>query len=126
MSVPDNDSLSRPVSEAAKFKLTKRQTWGIFTVILLIATALRLYSFGSAPPGLYVDEASDGANAIQAWETGEFKVFYPEDNGREGLYINVSSVFIHFFGANVRTLRLPAAFFGILTVAAIYALTVEL
>src|SRR6185369_6486812 len=66
------------------------------------------------------------ANAIQAWETGEFKVFYPEDNGREGLYINVSSVFIHFFGANVRTLRLPAAFFGILTVAAIYALTVEL
>jgi len=126
MSAPDNDSLSRPVSEAAGFKLSKRQTRGIFTVILVIATALRLYSFGSAPPGLYVDEAADGANAIQAWENGEFKVFYPEDNGREGLYINVSSVFIHLFGANVRALRLPAAVFGILTVPAIYALTAEL
>ena len=85
-----------------------------------------MYSFGSAPPGLYIDEAADGANAVQAWDAGEFKVFYPEDNGREGLYINVSSIFIHFFGTNARSLRLPAAVFGILTVAATYALTVEL
>jgi 4-amino-4-deoxy-L-arabinose transferase-like glycosyltransferase len=112
--------------EPAQFRLSKRRTWAIFTVILLIAAGLRLYEFEATPPGLYLDEAADGANAVQAWETGEFKVFYPEDNGREGLYINVSSVFIHFFGSTAWALRLPAAVFGILTVVGIFALTVEL
>ncbi len=112
--------------ERGRFSLSKRWTWAIFTAILLIAAGLRLYEFEAVPPGLYLDEAADGANAVQAWETRQFKVFYPEDNGREGLYINVSSVFIHFFGSTAWAVRLPAAVFGILTVVGIFALTVEL
>jgi 4-amino-4-deoxy-L-arabinose transferase-like glycosyltransferase len=95
-------------------------------VILMIAAGLRFYGLETAPPGLYIDEAADGANAVQAWEAGDFRVFYPEDSGREGLYTNVASVFIHFLGSNARALRLPAAIFGFLTVAGLYALTSEL
>jgi 4-amino-4-deoxy-L-arabinose transferase-like glycosyltransferase len=113
----------RPKTRA---KLSNRATWTILAIILIIAASLRFYGLEAAPPGLYIDEAADGANAVQAWETGDFRVFYPEDNGREGLYTNVASVFIHFLGSNARALRLPAAVFGFLTVAGLYALTLEL
>src|SRR5665213_3295469 len=97
------------VKKTERFKLSKRRVYTILTVILMIAAGLRLYGIKTAPPGLYLDEAADGANAVQAWETGDFKVFYPEDNGREGMYINVASVFIHLLGSSAWALRLPAA-----------------
>ncbi len=117
---------TRDVPQTPRFKLSKRWTWVILAVILTIAAGLRFYGLEAAPPGLYIDEAADGANAIQALETRDFKVFYPEDNGREGLYANVASVFINFLGSNARALRLPAAIFGFLTVAGVYALASEL
>jgi 4-amino-4-deoxy-L-arabinose transferase-like glycosyltransferase len=115
-----------PVPEKGRLQLSKRWTWAIFTVILAIAGGLRLYRITSTPPALFLDEGADGANAVQALETGDFQVFYPEDNGREGLYINIAAVFIHFFGSNAWALRLPAVVFGLLTVAGVYALTAEL
>ena len=114
------------VTSARPFQLSKRWTWTLLIVILLTGAGLRFYDLEAAPPGLYIDEAADGANAIQAWERGDFRVFYPEDSGREGLYANISSVFIHLLGPSSRALRLPAALFGILTVAGVYALTAEL
>ena len=117
---------AKTIAKPARFKLSRGQIYAIFTVILLIAAGLRFYEIKTVPPGLYLDEAADGTNAVQAWETGDFKVFYPEDNGREGLYINVASVFIHFLGSTAWALRLPATIFGLLTVWGIYALTVEL
>jgi 4-amino-4-deoxy-L-arabinose transferase-like glycosyltransferase len=117
---------AKSVLETAAFKLSAGQTWAILAVILMIAAGLRFYGIASTPPALYVDEAADGANGVQAWETGNFKVFYPEDNGREGLYINIASVFVHFLGSNAVAVRLPAAIFGFLTVAGLYALTAEL
>lgn len=114
------------VPQIARFKLSRKWTWVILAVILTIAASLRFYGLEAAPPGLYIDEAADGANAVQAWESGDFRVFYPEDNGREGLYANVASAFIHVLGSNARALRLPAAIFGFLTVAGLYALASEL
>src|SRR5579863_1289083 len=108
------------------WKPSRAEIYAILSVILLIAASLRFYGLKTTPPGLYLDEAADGANAVQAWESGDFKVFYPEDNGREGLYINGASVFIHFLGPSAWALRLPAAVFGLLTVLGIYALTAEL
>ena len=114
------------VGKTARFKLSNGQVYALLTVILIIAAGLRFYGIKTVPPGLYRDEAADGANAVEAWETGDFEVFYPEDNGREGLYINVASVSIHFFGSNAWALRLPAAVFGLFTVLGVYALTAEL
>lgn len=105
--------------------MTKRWTICILVGILLLASFFRLFCITSTPPGLYIDEAMDGNNALQVIETGHMKVFYPEDNGREGLYINVLVPFIEVFGNQPWVVRLPAAIAGILTVLGIYFLGKE-
>ncbi len=95
--------------------------------ILIIASFLRLYHLTLTPPGLYPDEAMDGTNAQEALQTGQFKVYYPENNGREGLFMNVQAVFLKVIGQNEPwVLRLPSALFGIGTVLGVYFLAAEL
>ncbi len=96
--------------------------------ILIIASFLRLYHITTTPPGLYQDEAMDGNNALENIHTGTMKVFYPEDNGREGLYVNIVTLFIKALGGlhEPWVIRFPAAIFGILTVLGIYFFGAEL
>ncbi|MBI4119460.1 MAG: glycosyltransferase family 39 protein [Parcubacteria group bacterium] len=103
----------------------------LLILIIIIATFLRLYNLKEWPPGLYPDEAVNGNNALEVLRTtppaGGFKVFYPENNGREGLFINIQAMFLKYFGVNEPwVLRLPSAIFGILTVLGLYFLTKEL
>lgn len=104
--------------------------WKILPLLILVliaASFLRLYSLNETPPGLYSDEAMNGNNALEALATGDFKVFYPENNGREGFFMNIQALFLDFFKTNEPwVLRLPSALFGILTVLGIYFLTKEL
>ena len=104
----------------------RKFTWLVWTVVLL-AAFFRLYQLPQTPPGLYPDEAMNGNNAVEAWRTGEFKVYYPENNGREGLFINIQALFLAAIGQyEPWVLRLPAAIFGILTVLGLYFLGREL
>jgi len=92
-------------------------------IILVIASFFRLYNLGginATPPGLYPDEAMNGNNALEAINTGNYKIFYPENNGREGMFINIQAIFVRFLGNEPWVLRLPSAIFGILTVLGIY------
>lgn len=98
----------------------------IFIIILVVAAFFRLYHIKSIPPGLYPDEAMNGNNAIEALETGHFKIFYPDNNGREGLFINFQALSLKIFGYHVWSLRLVSAIIGILTVIGLYFLTKEL
>ncbi len=98
----------------------------LLTAIIIIAAFLRLYNITGLPPGLYPDEAMNGNNALEAISTDNFKVFYPENNGREGLFINIQAISIALFGNFPWALRIVSAFFGILTVLGIYFLTKEL
>ena len=100
--------------------------WLGVCAVLVLAAFLRFYQLAAFPPGLYVDEAMDGNDARQALETHRFQVFYPEDNGREGLYVNAAALSIALFGNQAWALRLPAAIFGILTVGGLYLLGTEL
>jgi 4-amino-4-deoxy-L-arabinose transferase-like glycosyltransferase len=68
----------------------------------------------------------NGSNALQALETGQFRVFYPENNGREGLYINAVALSVGVFGNQAWAVRLPSALFGILTVWGLYCLGAEI
>jgi len=120
--------------------MNKGKTFWLIVIILIIASFFRLYQIKTMPPGLYPDEAMNGNNALEALRTGQFKVFYPENNGREGFFINTQALFLKFFGANSPSqisqgetwegkpwiLRLPSAIFGILTVLGIYLLAAEL
>ena len=93
---------------------------------MILASFLRLYHITTTPPGLYPDEAMDGNNALEVIQTGHFQSFYVEDNGREGLYVNILVFFIKALGNEPWVVRLPAAIAGILTVFGIYFLAAEL
>ncbi len=107
-------------------KNISKQTF-LLLMILIIASFFRLYNLygvDSVPPGLYPDEAMNGNNALEALDTvpsaGGFQIFYQENNGREGLFINIQALSLKLFGNEPWALRLPSAIFGILTVLGIY------
>ena len=96
-------------------------------VILITAAFFRTWDLKSTPPGLYPDEAMNGSNALEANATGSYRVFYPENNGREGLFINIQALTLKLIGKREPwVLRLPSAIFGILTVAGVYFLGREM
>jgi len=94
----------------------------ILLIILIIAAFFRLWQLDKIPPGLYPDEAINGNEAI----SNPGKVFYPENNGREGLFINLIALSFSIFGVSIWALKIVPAIIGILTVFGLYLLTKEL
>jgi len=108
------------------FKSLVISRWSL-VIIIIVAAFFRLYNIAELPPGLYPDEAMNGNNALEALSpNGQFKWFYPENNGREGLFINIQALSIYTFGNEPWALRLISAIFGILTVLGVYFLAKEL
>jgi 4-amino-4-deoxy-L-arabinose transferase-like glycosyltransferase len=93
---------------------------------MALAAFLRFFELTTIPPPLHFDEAMNGNDAMENLETGRIGVFYPQNGGREGLYINIETALIYFFGPEAWLLRLPAAVFGTLTVWGVYLLAAEL
>lgn len=110
-------------------KLTSKKVFLFLVIIMLIGTFLRLWQLNSTPPGLYHDEAMNGNDALQALETvppaGGFKQFYPENNGREGLYINIVALSLKAFGNKSWAIRLVSALFGIFSILGLFFLARE-
>ncbi|MDP2676740.1 MAG: glycosyltransferase family 39 protein [bacterium] len=98
----------------------------LLLLILGIAVFLRVFNLQDIPPGVYPDVAMNGNNALYTLDTGTPEVFYPENNGREGLFIVLLAWLMSIFGQDIWVLRLPSALFGILTVFGTYLLTKEL
>ena len=105
--------------------MNRKELWTL-AVIIILALFFRFYQIESLPPGLYPDEAMNGNNALTALETGSFKVFYPDNNGREGLFINIQALSVGIFGIHPWSLRIVSALFGTLTVVGLYLLAKEL
>ncbi len=106
--------------------MDKKRIIVFLIIILTIASFFRLWHLNSIPPGLYPDEAMNGNDAIVALETKEYKLFYPDNNGREGLFINLIALSFNIFGIHIWSLKLISALIGILTVLGLYLLTKEL
>jgi len=95
-------------------------------IILAIASVFRLWQLNIVPPGLYPDEALNANQGIEALMSGEYKVFYPDNNGREGLFINLLGLSFSVFGVGMLSLRIVSVLFGVLAVAGIFFLTKEI
>jgi 4-amino-4-deoxy-L-arabinose transferase-like glycosyltransferase len=95
-------------------------------IILTIASFFRLWQLDSIPPGLYPDVAINGNDALDSLKTGHFKVFYPENNGREGLMMWLIALSFSIFGVSIWSIKIVAAIIGILTVFGLYLLAKEL
>ena len=95
-------------------------------VILAIAAFFRLWKLDSIPPGLYPDVAINGNDALDTLKTGQWKLFYPENNGREGLFMWLIAFSFLIFGPSIWAIKIVAAIIGIFTVLGLYLLTKEL
>lgn len=102
--------------------MTKKEFFAIF-LILIITIFFRFWNIKETPPGLYPDEAMNGNNALEANATGQYKIYYPENNGREGFFINIQAASVAIFNNHPWSLRIVSAFFGALTVLGTYLLT---
>ena len=98
----------------------------LMLLCLLVAASLRLPYLSQYPPGLHYDEA---ANAILAAEIGwerKRPIFIESYTGKEVLFFYVAGGLMRLVGESVFSLRLTAAYLGLLTVAATYWLGREL
>ncbi len=95
-------------------------------VIIALAVFFRFWQFTSIPAGLYQDEAMNGADALASLNSGEYKVFYSNNNGREGMIVWLDALAIKLFGAEPWVLRLFPALAGVLAVLGLYFLAKEL
>ncbi len=105
---------------------TKTKSYLLLAAIIILGIFLRVYHIESAPPGVYPDEAVNGIDAAEAASTGHFQWFYPANNGREGLFINIMAVGFKLFGISDLTLKLPSIIFGSLAIWGFYLLGAEL
>lgn len=98
----------------------------IVVSIVAIAAFFRFYQLDVTPPGLWPDEAANGVDALKALDENDLRIFYPANNGREGLFINIQAFSIKLFGATPFALRVVSAIFGTLTVLGLYLLTKQI
>src|SRR3954464_14949126 len=95
-----------------------RARW-IMVGVVLVAAFFRLWQLSATPPGLHYDEAFNGIDAIDIWANGP-RIFLDGNTGREPLFNHILALSVAVLGRNSYALRIPAALFGILTVAATY------
>lgn len=93
----------------------------IFLIILFLGAFLRFYDLHSAPPGLHPDEAMNANEALLA----PGQIFYPENAGREGLYINLVSLSFKILKPSPFSLRATSVFIGSLSIIGLFFFTRE-
>src|SRR3989344_1625096 len=104
----------------------KNKTPLLLLIILSIAVFFRFWQLAEIPPGLYPDVAIYANDALDSLKTKDFKVFYPENNGREGLYMWILALSFSLFGVSIWSIKIVTATAGILTVLGVYLFTKEI
>jgi 4-amino-4-deoxy-L-arabinose transferase-like glycosyltransferase len=97
-----------------------------FCGVLLLAILFRFVSLGSLPPGLFLDEAVEGNQALNINSLWDLKLFYSEDNGREGMFVWLAAIPLHFAGNRPLALRSVSAIGGVSTVLGLYLFVQEI
>lgn len=101
----------------------KRQskiTWLAFSLIILIAFAVRFYRLADLPLGVFFDPAINGLDAHRLLQRGGWVIFFPTNGGRESLFMYIIALSVQLFGATPLALRLPTAAASLLTVALLF------
>jgi 4-amino-4-deoxy-L-arabinose transferase-like glycosyltransferase len=93
---------------------------GAILAILFIAMFVRLWQLDSAPPGLQHDEIFKAVEGRLVAEQGDWRVFYPSNQGHEGGYVWLLGLAYALFGHSFIMIKFPAFVCGMLTVALLY------
>jgi 4-amino-4-deoxy-L-arabinose transferase-like glycosyltransferase len=95
--------------------------WALLLLALFTAAVLRFWELGQIPSGLYRDEAFNGLDALKVLD-GNLALFFPANNGREPLYIYLTSLAIAVWGRSIFAVRFAAALVGTLSTIPIFGL----
>lgn len=97
-------------------------------ILAIVAAAffVRIHNIETTPAGIYPDESVNGIDALNANTTGDYKLFYTNNYGREGLFMNLIALSIRIFGNTILGLRIWSVIFGTLTVWGIFLLAKEI
>lgn len=107
-------------------RISRQQSLLFMLFALGIAATLRLTGLPETPPGVHYDEAANGVLAAEIGLHGNRPIFIASYTGKEVLFFYLAGGLMRLVGDSVFTLRLTAAFVGLLTVAATYWLGREL
>ena len=91
----------------------------IVAALLLLSGALRLPRLEQLPPGLFIDEGANGMDALGVLQ-GHHALFFPANQGREGMVIYATALAIALLGRTIVAVRLPAALASVGTVLAVF------
>jgi 4-amino-4-deoxy-L-arabinose transferase-like glycosyltransferase len=119
----------KKIKEASKREKSdiSRKTYIILAVLVVFAALfIRSYHIETLPPGVYPDEAVNGVDAITANASHNWKMFYENNNGREGLFMNLIALSFSLFGISVASFKMWSILFGTLTVLGMILLGEEL
>jgi len=89
-------------------------------VVLMLGAFARIGAFTDSPPGMQHDEMFKAIEGRQLAQAGDFRVFYPTNQGHEGGYVWALAVSEALLGVNLLSVRFPAMIFGLLAVALTY------
>jgi len=110
-----------------------KQKFPVLGLILVLAAFFRLYQLNQVPIELFGDELDVGYQAYSILKTGKDLrgyswpiYFHSLSEFRAPLYLYATVPFVATFGLNEWGVRLPAAFFGILSVFLLYLLAKKL
>ena len=115
------------MTSASEHATTRRQRivrMLIVATLLLIAGALRLPRLEYLPPGLFIDEGANGMDALGVLQ-GHHALFFPANQGREGVVIYAAALAIALPGHTITAVRLPTALASVGTVLAALWLGVQ-
>jgi hypothetical protein len=96
-------------------------------ILLIIGISVRIFLFGSIPPGLNQDEASTGYDAFSILNYGVDRNGYHNPvhfvawgSGQSALYVYFAMPFISLFGLTVMAIRAVNLLFGIISLFIFY------
>lgn len=106
--------------------MTSRMSYLLVVVLLVLASALRIFDLAHLPHGFSDDEIIN-IRLTDNVRQGDIYVFFPgEDGGREGLYHVLAALVTSFVGEGTIGFRILSVWLGVLSVAIVYTLGLHL
>ncbi|HSH02840.1 MAG TPA: hypothetical protein VLL52_10010, partial [Anaerolineae bacterium] len=106
--------------------LNQQQRKFLLLFILLTSATLRFINLADTPPGVHYDEAANGILAAEIGWDNYRPLFISSYTGKETFFFYIAGGLMRLIGPYTFTLRLTAAYLGLLTTALTYWLTLEL
>jgi 4-amino-4-deoxy-L-arabinose transferase-like glycosyltransferase len=107
--------------ESAIDRMSVKAEVALVAALCLLGLFLRAWRLDVIPPGLWLDEASNGLHALELLEGGAWRIFFQyEEYPREPLFVYLVLPLVKLLGAQPYAIRLAGTISGALTLPIAY------